>query len=595
MNTPDSANTRYLLRALGCLRPYLTMVVAAYTAVLAVNAINIWMPLIIGGIVDEGIRPGIPRQILTGVAMLMGAALVKAVLTYLIGIWTESCSQGVAYDLRNRFHRKLHELSFSFHDDAETGQLLARSIQDVDRIRFLTGRAVLNLVQLGTQIIGVTVAMLIIEFRLALLTLIVIPVLVISAVRFGRTLRPLTLTLRDREARLTGKVEQNLRAQRIVKAFGRERVEVGRFRVANDALLHTQKTEAKIRALFLPFMQFLAGIGTLLVLVGGGRMVVAGTLSIGVLVAFMTYLAQLLMPIRRFGWLLSAVAQASASAERIFEILDLESDVQDAPDAVPIRDVEGEIVFDTVSFSYARSHRVLDGVSFRVGAGEKLAVLGGTGSGKSSIINLIPRFYDATGGQVRIDGQDVRGLTLQSLRSHIGIVLQETVLFAATIEENIAFGRPDAPHSAIAEAARAAHIHEFIQGLPDGYATQVGEKGVTLSGGQKQRIAIARAILKDPKILILDDATSSVDTETEHQIQLAMERLMKGRTSIIIAQRLSTIRSADQVMILDHGRVAAHARRTDTASPHELLLRTSGLYAEIVKGQLRDSEREADK
>lgn len=585
--------SRYLFRALGCLKPYLVIVVSAYTAVFAVNAINIWMPLIVRTVVDDGIRAGVQAHILSGVGLLMIAALAKALMTYLIGVWSENASQGVAYDLRNRFHQKLHELSFSFHDDAETGQLLARSIQDVDRIRFLTGRAVLNLVQLGTQIVGVTIAMLIIEFRLALLTLTVIPILVVSAIQFGRTVRPLTLTLRDREATLTGKVEQNLRAQRIVKAFGREQAEIDRFDRANESLLETQKTEAKLRALFLPFMQFLAGTGTLLVLVGGGRMVAAGTLSVGVLVAFMTYLAQLLIPIRRFGWLLSAVAQASASAERIFEILDLESEVQDTPEAVPLGDVHGEIVFDNVSFSYAKSHQVLKRLSVRVQAGEKLAVLGGTGSGKSSIINLIPRFYDATEGHVYVDGQDVRSVTLQSLRSSIGIVLQETVLFAASIEENIAFGRPDASHTDIVEAAQAAHIHEFIQSLPDRYATRVGEKGVTLSGGQKQRIAIARAILKDPKILILDDATSSVDTETEHQIQEAMEGLMKGRTSIIIAQRLSTIRSADQVIILDHGQVAACAHRSATTSPHEELLRTSGLYAEIVKGQLRDRSEEA--
>ncbi len=581
------------MRALGCLKPYLLIVVCAYTAVFAVNAINIWMPLIIGGVVDNGIRAGVPEQVRTGVGLLMIAALAKALLTYLIGVWSENASQGVAYDLRNRFHQKLHELSFSFHDDAETGQLLARSIQDVDRIRFLTGRAVLNLVQLGTQIIGVTVAMLIIELRLALLSLTVVPVLVISAVRFGSVLRPLTLTLRDREATLTGRVEQNLRAQRIVKAFGREQTEIDRFDRANERLLETQKTEARLRALFLPFMQFLAGAGTLLVLVGGGRMVAAGTLSVGVLVAFMTYLAQLLMPIRRFGWLLSAVTQASASAQRIFEILDLKSDVQDAPDAVPLGTVRGEIEFENVGFSYAKSHRVLEGLSFSVRAGEKLAVLGGTGSGKSSIINLIPRFYDATEGHVYVDGRDVRSVTLQSLRSNIGIVLQETILFATSIERNIAFGRPEASHSDIVEAARAARIHEFIQSLREGYATHVGEKGVTLSGGQKQRVAIARAILKDPAILILDDATSSVDTETEHHIQEAMEALMKGRTSIIIAQRLSTIRSADQVLILDHGRVAARARRSETTSPHEELLRTSGLYAEIVKAQLRDRSEEA--
>ncbi|MFW6291571.1 MAG: ABC transporter ATP-binding protein [Spirochaetota bacterium] len=583
----DKPRTRYTLRALACLKAYWPLVVGAYAVTFLINGANIWMPMIIGDIVDTGIRAGVRENIRGGVVLLMGVAVAKGVFTYLSGIWSENASQGVAYDLRNRFHEKLQALSFSFHDESETGQLLARSVQDVDRIRFLTGRAVLHLVQMATQILGVSVAMFVINHQLALMTFTIMPFLVLGSIRFGSRFRPLSMKIRDREANLTSRLEQNLRGARIVKAFAREDHEIDLFDQANRSLLRVQRTEAKLRALFMPFMQLLAAVGTLIVLVWGGRLVIDEVVTIGALVAFMTYLTQLLIPIRRFGWILSAVAQASASAERIFEVLDLDSEITDAPDAVDLDEVDGRITFDHVGFSYARSRRVLDDVSFIVEPGEKLALLGGTGSGKSSIINLIPRFYDPTEGIIRVDETDVRSVTLKSLRDRIGIVLQDTVLFVSTIRENIAFGKPGASQDEVEQAARAARIHDFIVSLPAGYDTRVGEKGVTLSGGQKQRLSIARAILKNPKILILDDATSSVDTETEQQIQAALETLMTGRTSIIIAQRLSTIRSADQVLVLERGRIAARARRTESETPHEQLLRTSGLYSEIFERQLR--------
>ena len=586
MSRPHRRN--YVLRALACLKPYWPMMAAAYLVTFFINGVNVWMPIVIRDVVDSGIRAGSPPFILRGSLLLLSLAVAKGGMTYLTGVWTETSSQGVAYDIRNRFHQKLQSLSFSFHDEAETGQLLARSVQDVDRIRFLTGRAILHLVQLGVQVIAVTVAMFLINPRLAMLTFAVLPFLAVGAQRFGSLFRPLSMKIRDREATLTARLEQNLRGARIVKAFAREFDEISRFDEANRSLLRIQRREARLRALFLPSMELLAAAGTLIVLVAGGRMVIQELITIGALVAFMTYLAQLLVPIRRFGWILSAVAQASASAERIFEILDLDSDIADAPDAVDVHEVHGAIRFDNVSFAYARSRRVLDRVSFSVEPGERIALLGGTGSGKSSVINLIPRFYDPTSGTVLLDERDIRAIRLKSLRDHIGTVLQDTVLFASTIRENIAFGRPAATESEIRDAARAAHIHDFIMTLADGYDTSVGERGVTLSGGQKQRLSIARAILKNPRILILDDATSSVDTETEQLIQRAMETLMIGRTSIIIAQRLSTIMSADHVLVLENGRVAAEARRSARETPHEQLLRSSGLYADIFARQLRE-------
>lgn len=587
-DSPIKIRSHYVVRAMACLKPYWYLIVGSYMLVLAVNGVNIWMPIVIRGVVDDGIRARTLEAITSGVILLIGMAVAKGLFTYLTGIWTESASQSVAYDIRNRFHEKLQSLSFSFHDEAEAGQLLARSVQDVDRIRFLTGRAFMHLIQMSTLIVGISIAMFVMNSTLALMTFTIVPVLIYGAIRFGSRFRPLSMKIRDREAALTARLEQNLRGSRIVKAFAREEPEIAAFGTYNTRLLDVQREEAKMRATFLPFMQLLAGVGSLIVLVAGGRMVIRDAITIGQLVAFTTYLTQLLIPIRRFGWILSAIAQASASAERIFEILDLESEITDAIDATDLTDVEGSVRFENVSFAYARSNKILDSISFTVKPGEKMALLGGTGSGKSSVINLIPRFYDPIEGTVYIDDVDVRSMTVRSLRNHIGIVLQDTILFASTVRENIAFGRPEATKEEIVEAARTAHIHEFIEELPEGYDTNIGEKGVTLSGGQKQRLSIARAILKNPEILILDDATSSVDTDTERQIQEALETLMVGRTSIIIAQRLSTIREADRVLVLENGRIAAVGCRTETETPHDQLLRESGLYAEIFQRQLRD-------
>jgi ATP-binding cassette subfamily B protein len=341
-------------------------------------------------------------------------------------------------------------------------------------------------------------------------------------------------------------------------------------------------------------MQLIASAGTILVLLYGGLLVIRDQLTLGELVAFTAYVGELVAPVRRLGWVIAAITQSVASGERIFEILDAKSEVEDLPGATELGPVRGHIRFENVSFAYLKRERVLQSVDFEAHPGQVIALLGMTGSGKSTVINLIPRFYDPTAGRILLDGQDIREVTVLSLRRQIGIVMQDTTLFAASVRENIAFGRPDASLAEIEAAARAASAHDFIMELPEGYDSYVGERGVTLSGGQKQRVAIARAILKDPRILILDDATSSVDTETEAAIQAALERLMEGRTSFVIAQRLSTVRKADQVLVLDRGQIAARATRTDGQSAHEQLLRTSGLYAEIYYGQLRPQEQASE-
>ena len=498
------------------------------------------------------------------VAALLGITLVKGFLTFVQGRWSEIASQGVAYDLRNAVHTKLTELSFGYHDRTETGQLLSRTVQDVERIRFLTGRATLGIAGAIVLILATTVVLFAMNPTLALLSMAMVPFLAYRGFAFGRQFRPLSLVLQQQLAVLTTRIEQNLRGARVVKAFAQEESEIDAFDVENQRWFDLSAQAAKLRSLNIPLMDLIANIGTVVIIWYGGRLVVQDQLTLGELVAFTTYLAQLVPPVRRMGMIIPVFAMAIASGERIFEILDTPADVEDEEDAQVLPPIRGHVRFEDVSFGYLDKHRVLRDVSLEAKPGQVIALLGATGSGKSSIINLIPRFYDPDQGRITVDGHDLRDVTIHSLRSQIGMVLQDTTLFAATIEENIAFGRPDATHDEVVEAARSAQAHDFILEMENGYDTHIGERGITLSGGQKQRIAIARALLKDPRILILDDATSSVDTETERLIQLALEKLMQGRTSFIIAQRLSTVRLADLILILDGGRVTAgrHAQRT---------------------------------
>jgi ATP-binding cassette subfamily B protein len=585
---------RILLRCLGHLRPYRTLVALSYLLLLVDIGIALAMPLVIRTIVDQGIQGGDLGTIGWGVAALMGLILVRGLGTFLTGRWTELASQNVAYDLRNALHSKLQALSFSYHDQAETGELLTRAVSDVDRVRFLTGRAFVRLVEVTTLIVGVAISMLLLNAHLALLTLIIVPLLAYQALAFGRRFRPLSRFIQEQLSGLTTRLEQNLRGARIVKAFAQEEAEIAQFDGLNAELFRLNVTASRMRALNLPLLRLIVSAGTIFILLYGGQLVIRHELTLGTLVAFTTYVGQLLSPVRRLGMIVPAIAQAVASGERVFEILDAEVDVKDLPGAQPLGPVQGHVRFEHVHFSYFGRRRVLEDMDFEVQPGQVVALLGATGSGKSSVISLIPRFYDPTHGRILLDGQDIRQVTVSSLREQIGIVLQDTTLFATTIRENIAFGRPAATEEQIVAAAQNAAAHDFIMALPGQYDARVGERGVTLSGGQKQRVAIARAILKDPRLLILDDSTSSVDTETEALIQAALARLMQGRTSFVIAQRLSTIRQADLVLVLERGRIVARGQRTDTHTAHDELLQTSGLYAEIYYRQLRPQEGRAE-
>lgn len=583
---PQGDDWRMLLRCFRYLRPYWRLTIGAYVTMILVNVLTLMIPQFIRWIVDAGIEQHDMRLLSWSVAGLLGLVAVRGVITYLQGRWSEVMSQGVAYDLRNAIHAKLAALSFAYHDRTETGQLLSRAVQDVERIRFLTGRAVLRLIDSAVLLIGTTIVLVAMNPTLALLSLATMPFLVHRAYEFGRRNRPLSVAIQQQVGVLTTQVEQALRGARVVKAFAQEDHQSELFDEQNDKWFDLSAAAARLRAVNTPLLDFIANLGTVAVIWYGGTQVINGQLTLGELVAFTTYLAQLVSPVRRIGMIIPAISMAIASGARIFDILDAPSDVQDAPDAIPLPKVTGHVVFNQISFGYLSRHRVLDNVNIEAQPGEIIALLGATGSGKSSITNLIPRFYDPTEGTVSIDGYDLRKVQLQSLRDQIGIVLQETTLFASTIEENIAFGRPDATHEDVVEAAKAAQAHEFIMDMPNGYETAVGERGITLSGGQKQRVAIARALLKDPRILILDDATASVDTETERQIQAALARLMQGRTSFVIAQRLSTVRMANLIVVLEKGRIAAQGN-------HQELLKKSTLYAEIYERQLRPQEQDA--
>ncbi|MBP9675441.1 MAG: ABC transporter ATP-binding protein [Anaerolineaceae bacterium] len=556
--------------------------IGAYAALLLVLGMGILIPLFIRWIIDTGIEGGQVHVLTWSAAALLAMTVLKGILNYYIGLFTEKASQNVAFDLRNELQRKLTQLSFSFHDKSETGELLSRAVQDVERVRFLTGRATLRIVEGVLLLVTTAVVLLVMNFKLGALTLLLMPLLIFQAVRYGTRFRPLSMQVQSKIAALTTAVEQNLRGSRVVKAYAQEDAEIERFEAVNRDWFNLSNRSGRMQAFNVPLLFLIANLGIVVIIYFGGMQFIKGSVTIGTIVAFISYLGNLIEPVRRLGMIIPAVAIAGSASERIFDVLDTVSEVRDTPGARTVKEIQGRVRFEGVSFHYGHN-RVLKDISFDVQPGSRVALLGLTGSGKSSIINLIPRFYDPTAGRILIDEKDIRSIKLQSLRSHIGIVLQETTLFASTIRENIAFSNDKATDEEVIRAAVAAQAHEFIMQSVDGYNTKVGERGVTLSGGQKQRIAIARALLLNPRILIFDDATASVDTETERLIQLALEELSQGRTTFIIAQRLSTVRNADLILVLEGGSLSAQGT-------HEELLRESGVYRSIYNQQLRKQE-----
>lgn len=521
-----------------------------------------------------------PNLLLQAGILIVVFAALRGIFAFLQSYWAERNSQAVSFDLRNDLYAKIQRLSFSYHDQIQTGQLMIRATDDVEKVRLFLGQ---GLVQLVGAIVLVTATLIILfstNSQLALVTLWILPAALILFSVFGSVVQPLFTKVQQKLAVLNTILQENLAGIKVVKAFTREKSEQVKFQHSANELMKQQIMIAQVMSFMFPIIFLVAGLGQGTALFFGGQQIINNTLTIGEWQEFSLYLIFLFVPLAQFGFIITQFGQAMASAARIFEILDTKSDVVDKPGAIALPPVVGEIKFDQVTFRYFGSGEpVLDQVNFEAKPGQTVALLGATGSGKTTIINLLPRFYDPTEGRVTIDGHDLRDVTLESLRAQIGIVLQETTLFTGTIRENIAFGRPDATMENITDAAKAAAAHHFIMSFPEGYETPVGERGTTLSGGQKQRVAIARALLLNPRILILDDSTSSVDVQTETQIQVALDKLMKDRTSFVIAQRISTVINADLILVMDKGKILARGKHAD-------LLEESEIYADIYNSQL---------
>jgi ATP-binding cassette subfamily B protein len=581
----DQYSVSYLMRRLIKLMwisPGLTTV--AGISILTSIGFSLALPLLIRALINTGVAGGQNRVIAElGVAIIV-VSVLSASSAYVRGVTTQWIGETVSYDLRNRLFRHLEGLSFSFYDTAQSGQLLSILTEDIRNIRRFYSPALRTLVQTTVLVIGTAIVMFYLEWRLALISLLMVPLLLSITLVFGARVRPRYLRTQRQFGEAMSVVQENLAGTRLVRAFGREEFEERKFAAAGELLYTRQFDSARLSTLANALMPFITGVGTVLVIAYGGWLVVGGQLQVGTLLAFYLYLGQLTDPIRQIGPIMNNVALALASTERVYELLARRPRIVTPPDAYRPAEVRGHVSLRDVSFAYTRGGRpVLRDITIEAPAGTIVGLVGATGSGKSSIVQLLARFYDVTNGNVLVDSVDVRQWDLPTLRANVGFVLQETFLFSDTIRDNIAYGRPDVSLEKVVAAAKAAQAHDFISRLPHGYDTTLGERGVNLSGGQKQRLAIARALLLDPRILVLDEATSSVDMETEREIQLALATLMEGRTTFIIAQRVSSVLNADQICVLAEGRIVERGTHTE-------LLVHGGLYKQTYDLQTRDAE-----
>jgi len=570
---------RSLKRLLGYLGPYWKPLAATCVLLVLQTGLSLLPPLFQRSIVDQVIGTRDLSQLFVLVVGMMVVYGLLALAEFGDQFLRHALGERFLFDLRVRIYDYLQRLSLAFFERTSTGELMSRVTNDVNALeQFVTHGVILTTVDL-LRLLGASVVLMILDWRLALVVLIPVPFIGYGLRRFNRHVRPIYRRVRDRLGDINTRLQDDLAGIRVVQAFGQEDAELERFRSVSQRYYQERVRAIRAWSSFFPVIFFISSFGTALVLGVGARMVVGGQLTLGTLVAFLSYISSFYEPLRRLTDVDNTFQQAIAAADRIFELLDEKPDIQDAPDAIALGKIEGDVAFDDVHFHYGDGDEVLHDIDFHIAPGQVVALVGPSGAGKTSIANLLCRFYDPTHGRVLVDGNDLRQVQLLSLRQHVAVVLQDTFLFNASVRENLLYGKPDATEEELAAAAKAAYAHEFIEQMPEGYDTEIGERGVKLSGGQRQRLALARAILADPRILILDEATSSVDAEAEYLIQQALDGVMKGRTSLVIAHRLSTIRNADKIVALAEGRISE-------VGNHGELLARGGLYSQLYRRQL---------
>ena len=582
-----------IFRLWGYAIPYWKMLTVGVASMLGAALFGMGSAFLAQIAVDVGLDPvrdgnfitftGDRGTLIVAALLVVGFAVARGISAFAQTYISESLGQRVAYDLRNEIYDTVQRLSYAYHDRVQTGQIMSRATQDVEAIRMFMSMASLRLMMIILMIIVGVGGMFWFHWQLALVSCISLPVIAWRSWAVQRVMRPLWLEIQQSEARMTEVADEGLGGIRVVKAFSREPVEAAKFGRAAEEQRNLQLSQATLMARHAPLLQGIAGIQVAATVGVGAWYITQGSLAAGELILFLVALQLLQMPVRMLGFMITSFSRAIAAGTRVFEILDARSAVQEREGAAPLVNASGHVRFRNVSFGYDNVSAVLSDIDIDAPPGKIIALLGPTGSGKSTVVNLLPRFYDVTAGSISIDGVDIRNFQLESLRANIGSVQQDVFLFVGTIRDNIAYGRPEATQEEIETAAKAARIHDFIMGLPYGYDEWVGERGVTLSGGQRQRVAIARTLLLDPRVLIFDDSTASVDTQTEFLIQQALATLMEGRTTFVIAQRLRTVMRADEILVLENGAVVQRGT-------HDELLEEDGLYRSIYDLELRDQE-----
>lgn len=570
---------RTILRLIGFVQKYWLALLLAFLCLVMATAFGILIPRMIGDGIDTILGTGDRSFLIIAAVVVIAAGALRGMAGYGHRYFSEVVSQKASYNIRNSLYDRLQRLSFQFHDRSQTGQLMSRATVDVEATRMFFAMGLLGIVQVFLMVLGVTYMLLAIDWKLALFTIFFIIPVMWLATSFGKRIRPIWLRVQAMLGFMGTTLEESLAGVGVVKAFSRQKEESQKFSTQAATLYDEQMNAARLLAFNMPTMVFLVSIPMAVILWYGGHQVIDGQMTVGEITQFILYLGLLIMPIRRLGMMVNLYSRTVSAGQRILEILDTESKVTEKPEAIELGKVKGQVSFQNVSFSYDNISPALNNVSFDVPPGQLVALLGGSGSGKSTVANLLARFYDVTSGKITIDGVDIRDVTLSSLRKNVVAVQQDVFLFSSSIRENIAYGDVDASMEQIVEVAKAAHLHDFIQSLPDGYDTWVGERGDTLSGGEKQRLAIARTLLVNPSILILDDSTASVDSETEKLIRQAMDRLIKGRTTFVITHRLPLIRNADVILMFQDGELVEQGK-------HDALIARGGVYKEIYESQL---------